>query len=92
MTAEPNPSPSPTGGGFIEVLRGRDSPQAEARTAAAGDRSATAGLAAGTKSAGGCRSQPGMVQISAAQKKTLGPGALDRGFLLAFVTLDRAAR
>ena len=91
MTAEPRPAPSPTGSGFIEVLRGRDSPQAEARTAAAGDRSATAGLAAGTASASDCRSQPGLGLMAAAQKKTLGPGALDRGFLCAFVTLDRAA-
>ena len=44
-----------------------------------------------TGSAGHWRSKPGLCQSSPSQKKTLGPGALDRGFLCAFVTLDRAA-
>ncbi|MBA4162352.1 MAG: hypothetical protein C0515_09820 [Novosphingobium sp.] len=45
-----------------------------------------------TGSAEDCRSQPGMGRPGPVQKKTLGPGALDRGFLCAFVTLDRLAR
>ena len=73
-------------------LAGFGAVQAGARIAAFETWSAAAVLAVSSGSAGGCRSHPGMVQISAVQKKTLGPGALDRGFLLAFVTLDRAAR
>ena len=42
-----------------------------------------------TGSAGQCRSQPGFSQSGPSQRKTLGPGALDRGFLGAFVTLWR---
>ena len=34
------------------------------------------------------RSQPGMEQARSGKKKTLGPGAMDRGFLFAFVTLS----
>ena len=55
------------------------------------NRSAAAIKAVSTGSAGQCRSQPGLGRSRPIQKKTLGPGALDRGFLCAFVTLDRAA-
>ena len=41
-----------------------------------------------TGSAAARRSQPGMGQSADPNKKTLGPGALDRGFLFAFVTLS----
>lgn len=34
------------------------------------------------------RSQPNMGQSRSGKKKTLGPGAMDRGFLFAFVTLS----
>lgn len=46
------------------------------------NRSAAALLAVSTGSADRCRSQPGMDQSKATQKKTLVPGAMGRGFLL----------
>ncbi len=51
------------------------------------NRRAAALMAVSTGSAEGCRSQPGMGQTTPIQRKTLGPGAVDRGFLCAFVTL-----
>jgi hypothetical protein len=55
------------------------------------NRSAAAIWAVSTGSAVRCLSQPGFKQSRPKTQKTLGPGALDRGFLCAFVTLDRAA-
>jgi len=56
------------------------------------NRSGAALMAVSTGSAEHWRSQPGFKQSGPRQEKTLGPGALDRGFLCAFVTLDIAAR
>ena len=51
------------------------------------NRSGSALMAVSTGSAERLRSQPGLKQSSPSHKKTLGPGAVDRGFLCAFVTL-----
>lgn len=51
------------------------------------NRSAATIQVVSTGSAEGCRSQPGMLPLTAQNKKTLVPGAVGRGFLFAFVTL-----
>ena len=51
------------------------------------NRRAATLMVVSTGSAGRCRSQPDLSQFDPSQRKTLGPGALDRGFLGAFVTL-----
>ena len=52
------------------------------------NRRAATLMVVSTGSAERCRSQPGVGQSADPNKKTLGPGAMDRGFLFAFVTLS----
>ena len=56
------------------------------------NRRAAAIWAVSTGSAEDCRSQPGMGQSTPAKEKTPTPGAVEQGFLCAFVTLDGLAR
>ncbi len=51
------------------------------------NRRAATFMVVSTGSTAGGRSQPALGRSTPAQRKTLGPGALDRGFLGAFVTL-----
>ena len=51
------------------------------------NRRAATLLVVSTGSAAGGYSQPSLGNSTPTQRKTLGPGALDRGFLGAFVTL-----
>ncbi len=65
--------------------------QAGARMALDENRRAATLKVVSTGSAAVGRSQPALGHSTPTQTKTLGPGALDRGFLGAFVTLDGAA-